>query len=749
MRSMVIKKDLFLTMTQATFPDHFIPNPIKKFEVLESAGTRLVYINGVQVYCLELTDEVSCRHAAVQLYLCWKITQKEISSVWNVTVRTVNEWVKNYRKNGITGLRKKSPGAPVKVTPDLRNKIVSKRRDNWKVTELCQHFSLSKSAVYRVLEEKKEDSPEFLIDSEEGSEVVDDETTVDSLEDQALVEEFEVGEQTGIIDPMDRSVDRFRARWGFLDDAAPVFSESDHVEWAGAFLAVAMLSKSNFFECVNKVFVTIGPAFHGLRNVFTNFFLMAVLGIKNPEQLNRRNPQKLGRILGLDRAPAVKTLRRKIRILAGRNQAANLMNLLGKERFEEANLPDAVLYVDGHVQCYYGKGKLGKTFSTTRNRALKANTDYWVNLEDGTALLCIPTQFNQRMAQILPDIIRRAKKLCKNKRLTIVFDRAGSSALMFEKIIALDCDFIAYNKNPKAIDPSLFKEKKTTINGRDYDYEPYERSIEMPIYQRTSKGQYRKTKRCVNVREIIIRRKDGGQTHIVTNRTDLKSTVVASTLFKRWTQENYFKYSEAKYDLDHICVYKVKKVNPNTDHPNPKHVQLTKTIKTIRQRIGAIIGIAFEKLSEEDLNVSTNQFGELSPKKATELKQLTSNLKEIRQVLKATPERENAAEYEHLEPESRLICNIVKMTAYHVEGKLAKILNHYWRGINGNERGILDGFLQSTGAIKVHGQTLQITLEKQSTPERTQMLKRLCDDMTVVTALYPGTKLRMIFDVQR
>ena len=321
--------------------------------------------------------------------------------------------------------------------------------------------------------------------------------------------------------------------------------------------------------------------------------------------------------------------------------------------------------------------------------------------------------------------------------------------MLFEQITRLGCDFIAYNKNPKAIDSSLFKEQKTRINGKDTDYAPYDHHIEMAVYQKNSKGQYRKTRRCLNVREIIILRKDGGQTHLVTSRNDLDPVTVASTLFKRWTQENYFQYSKATYDLDHVCVYKVNKVNPVTDHPNPEHVRLTKTLKTIRQRIGAIIGIAYEKISEKNLSISTNQFQKLSPKKAHELKQLMTNLKKTRQVREETPKRENAAEYERLEPESRQICNIVKMTAYHIEGKLAAILKHYWRGINGNERGILDGFLQSTGAIKIKAKILQITLEKQATPERTQMLKRLCEDITGMAACYPGTNLRMVFNVQR
>ena len=88
------------------------------------------------------------------------------------------------------------------------------------------------------------------------------------------------------------------------------------------------------------------------------------------------------------------------------------------------------------------------------------------------------------------------------------------------------------------------------------------------------------------------------------------------------------------------------------------------------------------------------------------------------------------------------------MTAYQIEGKLAELLKHYWRGINGNERGILEGFLKSTGAIKLKGCILQISLEKQATPERTQMLKRLCDDMNVIKPYYPGTNLRMVFNIK-
>ena len=251
-------------MNQTTFSAPYIPQALKTFDTLENDGTRLVFINGVQVFCLELTDEVSCRHAAVQLYLCWQITQKEIASAWKATVRTINSWVRNYRANGVDGLKNKVQGPPVKINSQLREKLLKKRQENWKVSELCQHFSLSKSAVYRILEENRKDSGDLLIGTEGGSESTAKQPVAGSFVNPEVIEKLAVLEEPHKIDPMDRSADRFHAQLGLLDDTVPVFAQCNHVEWAGAFLAAAMLSKSNFFECVSKTFVTIGPAFYGL-----------------------------------------------------------------------------------------------------------------------------------------------------------------------------------------------------------------------------------------------------------------------------------------------------------------------------------------------------------------------------------------------------------------------------------------------------------------------------------------------------
>ena len=537
---------------------------------------------------------------------------------------------------------------------------------------------------------------------------------------------------------------------GLLEDAEPIFANCEHVDFAGSFLAIALLNRDSFMESVHRVYGSMGAAFYGLRTVFMTLFLMAVLRIKNVEQVNRHSVLKLGRILGLDRCPSVRTIRRKIKYLCFRGQAMNLMSLLGKARFEGAQVPDAVLYVDGHVQCYYGKGRLGKSFSTSRNCVVSGITDYWVNLGDGAPLLCIPTEYNASMVKMLPKILIHARKLCGDRKVTVVFDRGGSSAACYEKIIASGCDFISYNKNPKPIGEELFEQGPVTINGREYAYRPYERQIELAVYERKANGAYRKTRRIVEVREVIVRREDNGQTAIVTSRHDISGTHVAETIFSRWSQENYLKYAIEEYNLDHLCVYGTEKVSAEIDHPNPEYVKLEKSAKSIRRQIATIARTQLEDMTDRELYQPDERFRDLhAGKNGKELRRLGEALRHTRTLMASVRKRVSAEDWDRIPHESRLLSNVVKMTAYFIEGQLARILSAHWAGVNGNERGMVAAFMRSRGSLKVTDSMLRITLEPQATPKLTALLKCLCDELTVCASTYPGTTLRMVFDVDR
>ena len=541
----------------------------------------IVLLNDDIVYQIDKTDKTTFRYTIIQLYLNNLGTQKNIADAFGITSRSITSWYHKYLKGGFYALVNKTQGAPIKITDDLIEQIRLSRDDKLTIDKLSQMYRISRGKICEIINYKTYEEPNNLFNQSE----LDALESQDNDEFEILNENVELEEEKEI-DPLDRSNDRHNAYMGLIDDADPYFASTKHLENAGSLLAVALLSQENYFSIIDKVYKTIGPAFYGLRNIFMILFLMAVTRKKNADTLGKGAPDKLGRLAGLDRSPCTKILRGKIEQLAFREKGFELMSSIGKNHIEQASTNlDIILYTDGHVKRYYGSKKLGKTFSTSSNRVVKGSTDYWLNLGDGTPLLCIPTEFNDSMFSILPKVIKDAKNICSNKRITIVFDRGGSSAYIYEKLIKLDVDFIAYNKTPKTISDTLFKKEKVILNGKEYEYLPYDRNIDLDIYEKNSRGAYKNTNRKINVREVIVKRNDGKQTAVLTNRKDLSNIQVPSIIFNRWTQENFFKYLKANYGLDALSTYKTIKVSEDIDHPNPEYINCQKKINKINLKI--------------------------------------------------------------------------------------------------------------------------------------------------------------------
>jgi prepilin-type processing-associated H-X9-DG protein len=83
--------------------------------------------------------------------------------------------------------------------------------------------------------------------------------------------------------------------------------------------------------------------------------LMALLRIKRPEHLKEQDPAAFGRLLGLDRAPEVKTLRRRLTRLAAHHCAEQLGAELARLRVDQRGHLMGFLYVDGHVRACHGQ----------------------------------------------------------------------------------------------------------------------------------------------------------------------------------------------------------------------------------------------------------------------------------------------------------------------------------------------------------------------------------------------------------
>jgi len=211
--------------------------------------------------------------------------------------------------------------------------------------------------------------------------------------------------------PLDRSLDRLLAALGRLDDAAPVFAPADSLPRAGVLLAVPPLVASGVLSVARKIYGTIGPAFYGLRTTMVTYILLALLRIPRPETLKEYAPEHLGRIIGLDRMPEVKTLRRKLTRLASRKASQQFGRVLAQRRVKERGRVLGFLYLDGHVRAYHGKHTIPKGYLTRARLAVPATTDYWVNDQKGEPLFVVTAEANAAMTRMLIPILEEIRNL--------------------------------------------------------------------------------------------------------------------------------------------------------------------------------------------------------------------------------------------------------------------------------------------------------------------------------------------------
>jgi Transposase protein len=136
-----------------------------------------------------------------------------------------------------------------------------------------------------------------------------------------------------------------------------------------------------------------------------SLILLALLRIKRPENLKEYSPEQLGCLLGLDRMAEVKTLRRKLTLLAEKGKGRALMNELARSRLAQDEDRLAFLYLDGHIREYSGKAELAKAKKAQRSVATCAATDTWLHDADGAPLLVVTSEMNAGLTSVLEAIV--------------------------------------------------------------------------------------------------------------------------------------------------------------------------------------------------------------------------------------------------------------------------------------------------------------------------------------------------------
>ncbi len=562
------------------------------------------------------------------------------------------------------------------------------------------------------------------------------------------------------VNPLDRSGDRVLACVGLLEDAEPVFAPAEQVPWVGAFLALALLGQEPLLPVGQKLFATLGAAFYGLRTTLVTLLLLALLRIKRPEQIREHDAVGLGRVLGLDRAAEVKTVRRKLQQLSQRNQGMPFLEALAQARVQGLSAPARVVYIDGHVSVYSGQSKIGEVYSTRQKQVVKGTTQTWVNLPGRSPLFCVTSEFNEGLVAALPGVVKKATEVCGVKAWTVVFDRGGHSGLNFEQLRTAGHHLITYRRGPLQPWPlERFAPTATRIGGREYAYAPAEQAVEIAVYEpgpaaTGQRGAPRRvdTGRRVKLREIRVVRPDGGQTAVLVSDPDRSAVEACAILFGRWgAQENLFKYLLAEYDLDATVEYGEEELSAELMHPNPEYVRRQKRIAKLVQQRDRHLGKLGVKLLEPAVREAqipallAQWSGQAAGKKA---RPIQAQIEALRAELVTLPARVTAKTdgYCELKSQMKLLTNGVKLSAYYLETKLLEMVAPFYANHAKEGRKLIVAALKSPGSIRLQPGQIRVQLARQSSPCRTQAIGKLCEEINQLKPIYPGTNLHIIFD---
>ena len=514
--------------------------------------------------------------------------------------------------------------------------------------------------------------------------------------------------------------------------------------FAGVLLALAVLPATGLLESVRTVVGRLRNGFYGVRSLITVLFAMALLRIKRPEKLKKYSPSALGRVLGIARAPEMKTVRRKVGSLAAREEAMGRLLLdLARRHAERAKDALAFLYVDGHVRAYYGKRKLSKTHITQMRLSMPATTEYWVNDAAGEPVLVVTVQGNRAMTRTLLDVLAEVRKVIgPDATPTVVFDRGGWSPKLFRRIRKANFHFLTYRKGHAPVYPrSSFKPVEMRKAGE---------LVKRPV--REGNTRLRGYGRC---RCVAILRDDGKQTHILTSRSveELSTREVCERMSSRWQQENFFRYATESFALDALWTYEIIAGDGNRLVPNPARKKLERQIaaaKAERKTLQAAVGGDFVD-ADEVMDADT-----LIGRRAPDIVRITALDRQLAQwsaERRALPTHvpvstiRNAADIVELARAPKLLLDAVKICAYHAETMLVSHLAPHLGRAEDEARGVVAAAMELSGDLEVRDGELHVTLAPSSAPRYTRAVAGLAASLDALGVCFPETSLRLRFHV--
>jgi transposase len=702
----------------------------------------VAWVHGMAAFAWDAGDEAGRRLAAVGLCSprLRAATQEQVAAAFGVIPVTVWRWARALERAGVAGLvpEAKGPRRASKLTPRVVARIRGLDGQGMSRAQIAAACGVSESSVRNALR------PAGPAGRDE--------------DEDAAAEPAGAGAGLPVLpDPVPRDAERAAARWGLLGEgAAPVFAPGARYPLAGLLLALPALEAAGLLACARAAYGRLRNGFYGLAATLLTVVFLALLREPRAEGATRVPPGALGRVLGLDRAPEVKTIRRKLGELGRAGKAADLIMALA--RHHAAARPQALgfLYVDGHARAYFGTRQVQKTHVARLKFPAAATPETWVTDSRGDPVFMVVAEPSQSLAgelrALLPDLRAIAGD---RRRVTVCFDRGGWSPALFADILGAGFDLLTYRKGPVADLPAAAFTKVTCADdrGRRHDYQLADTSITLDITEGPRKGQQ------VSLRQVTrrepARRGQARQAHTLTSRADLPAGEVCWRMSFRWREENYFRYARTHFALDALDSYAAAPDDPGRLVPSP-----AKKAAAARVRRAEAAAVAAEAARDAALlklhSPAPGHAVLLTSQMANALQEPVeaayAELDEAIASAAAIPARirlgELAPDMVRLDAETKQITHAIRMAAYNAEITLARALDGHYARAEDEACALIREALAVSGDIHPADSELLIRLDPLTAPRRTQALAALCEQLNQAGCCYPGTDLVLRYEVK-
>jgi len=751
-------------MPQALLP--IIPDGASQISDLISVvrhDTEWTYFCGVQpVFKHPEYDRQSFRMFTAQLCCQGVCTQAQIMRTFGVSKNSVLRSVAKYRREGINGFYqpRKSRGPSVmtaQITVRVQSLLDHGHSRREVAEELGIHYDTLRKAIDqgRVHLSDKATSVDAISQksaTSSGRTIGSDKTTRSDADAAA-------GDEMGMA--CTRPAERVLAAVGKLPGgAATQFQSCRDVSYGGVLCVLPALAENGLFRHLKTL-----PALSGYYmklHVILLLAYMALCRIKIVERLQYETPGELGKLMGLDRIPEVRCLRKKLAQLSQNDSPQQWAALLSQDWMQQSPELAGTLYVDGHVRLYHGKlAKLPPRYVSRQRLCLRGTTDYWVNDALGQPFFSVERPIDHGLLEALRnDIVPRLLQEVPNQptaeqlkadpylcRFVIVFDREGYSPDFFREMWTQRIACITYHKYPKDPWPeSEFQQTQVPM--------PNGEMVSMKLAERGSWIGGRSD--GLWVREVRKLTDSGHQTSLISTAFGRLGLDNAGQMFSRWSQENFFRYMMEHFEIDALSEYGTD-VIPETNQPvvNPQRRQLDREYRSVKSKLTRLLS-RFAALTLHP-QTEVSQIPKWQRKKANlqeQIEQFENELATLKELKQSTPthlawdDLPESQKFERLTPSRKRLTDTVKLIAYRAETALANIVRGKMSHVD-EARSLIQELCRCTADIIPNERlgVLEVRLHTLANPRSNRAVQHLLDHLNAAEYTYPGTNLRLLYSL--